>query len=276
MPTESADEANSRRTRPRVLVVFRLAVAALLLGSLALNAGLAYIAWKEYRGGQRLRLTPVDREHFETANHALEPAGDRPRVILFGDSRIHQWIPSPAVQGAQVVNRGIGGETTAQCLLRLDRDVLALNPDVVVLQLGINDLKTIGLFPDREDEIVADCRRNLREIVRRVEEAGARPVVLTIFPVGQVGWLRSPFWSAKTEQAIDSINHEIVGQADLGLSVVDCDEIFRSGGRMDQAFSRDTLHLNRRGYKALNDRVVPILQKFLPTQSAGDPIHAVQ
>ncbi|QQP90062.1 lipolytic protein G-D-S-L family [Skermanella sp. TT6] len=39
----------------------------------------------------------------------------------------------------EVVNKGIGGEKAAATLARLDRDVLALKPDLVIWQLGTND-----------------------------------------------------------------------------------------------------------------------------------------
>ncbi len=45
-------------------------------------------------------------------------------------------LPSVAVT---VVNRGVPGETTADMLKRLDRDVLAPHPDLVIWQLGSND-----------------------------------------------------------------------------------------------------------------------------------------
>ena len=71
------------------------------------------------------------------------------------------------------MNRGVFGQTTAQVLGRFDAHAAPLLPRVVVLQVGINDLKAIPLLPHRRDEIVADCKANLREIVRRSTDAGA-------------------------------------------------------------------------------------------------------
>ena len=41
--------------------------------------------------------------------------------------------------GVEIVNRGIPGNTTAQGLARLDKDVLSLKPSLVIVELGGND-----------------------------------------------------------------------------------------------------------------------------------------
>lgn len=51
----------------------------------------------------------------------------------------------------RVVNRGIGGEVAPQMLARLDRDVLAENPDLVIWQLGTNSVLRDGNPTDEID-----------------------------------------------------------------------------------------------------------------------------
>ena len=43
--------------------------------------------------------------------------------------------------GARVANRGISGDTSRGMLIRLEEDVLSLNPACVVMLLGTNDLE---------------------------------------------------------------------------------------------------------------------------------------
>lgn len=52
------------------------------------------------------------------------------------DAILEQRFPGTRID---VVNKGIGGETAAGTLARLDRDVLSLHPDLVIWQLGTND-----------------------------------------------------------------------------------------------------------------------------------------
>lgn len=71
--------------------------------------------------------------------------------------------------GRPVVNAGVSGDTTADALARLERDVLSRNPRLVVVAFGGNDF--IRRVPP------ADTFRNLDEIVRRIQEKGAMVVV---------------------------------------------------------------------------------------------------
>lgn len=79
--------------------------------------------------------------------------------------------------GREVVNRGVSGDTTADGLARLDRDVLSESPRVVVLALGANDM----LRRQPIDETFA----NLRAIVDRVQARGALVILVGVegFPL---------------------------------------------------------------------------------------------
>lgn len=70
----------------------------------------------------------------------------------------------------QVVNRGIGGDTSAGALKRLQGDVLDERPDVVVILLGGNDAG--------QKRPQADVKADLETIVRKVKAAGARVLLL--------------------------------------------------------------------------------------------------
>jgi lysophospholipase L1-like esterase len=81
---------------------------------------------------------------YAAANAALAPTrpGDK-RVVFFGDSITDNWSKAGYggfFPGRPYVNRGIGGQTTSQMLVRFRADVLALKPDVVVILAGTNDI----------------------------------------------------------------------------------------------------------------------------------------
>jgi lysophospholipase L1-like esterase len=80
---------------------------------------------------------------YREANVALgPPATNEQRVVFMGNSITEGWInKSPAFfKGRPYINRGIGGQTTPQMLIRFRADVVALKPKVVVLLCGINDI----------------------------------------------------------------------------------------------------------------------------------------
>ena len=71
------------------------------------------------------------------------PAKDESRVVFLGDSITDAW-PQPRFgeffPGKPYIGRGISGQTTPQMLLRLRADVIALQPKVVVVLAGTNDI----------------------------------------------------------------------------------------------------------------------------------------
>lgn len=78
----------------------------------------------------------------------------------------------------RVVNQGVGGETTAGALARLDRDVLALHPAIVVVMYGTNDCWVdAGQKKSRLSE--EEFERNLTELVKRIRAAGVEPILMT-------------------------------------------------------------------------------------------------
>ncbi|HWZ97107.1 MAG TPA: SGNH/GDSL hydrolase family protein [Candidatus Dormibacteraeota bacterium] len=71
------------------------------------------------------------------------PAKDENRVVFMGDSITDVWAQpqfGPLVPGKFYIGRGISGQTTPQMLIRFRPDVVALNPKVVVILAGTNDI----------------------------------------------------------------------------------------------------------------------------------------
>lgn len=79
---------------------------------------------------------------YELENIELKKVDDSDRVVFMGNSITEGWsyfnkdffIDNP------FVNRGIGGQTTPQMLIRFKPDVVNLNPKSVVIMAGINDI----------------------------------------------------------------------------------------------------------------------------------------
>ncbi len=81
--------------------------------------------------------------HFKVADMKLgPPAPGEKRVVFMGDSITEGWhLDSPSgFPGKGYINRGISGQTTPQMLVRFRQDVIDLQPKVVVILAGTNDL----------------------------------------------------------------------------------------------------------------------------------------
>ena len=103
-------------------------------------------------------------------------------VVCLGDSITHAGYPAElqSLLGANVINAGVPGNTSKQGLARLDKDVLAHKPNVVVVLFGTND--------NRQDApkihvSVSDYEKNLGTIIDRCKAIGAKVVLATIPPI---------------------------------------------------------------------------------------------
>lgn len=234
-----------------------------LLCSLVLNGVLFYAAKKFYTDFKITTVFPTHENFYSSRNAQLPEKKKQKRVVLFGDSRIHQWKNLPQIEGFEFVNRGISGEATAQLRARFEPDVVALDPDIVILQLGINDLTAIGLQPKREKEIVEQCRDNLSFFVETLLQMKAIEVILlTIIPPTQPRLARLPVWSDHIPKQVAEIN-----QAWLSLPptakfyIIDTAKILKNAsGKWHHNVNQDTLHLTPTGYQYLNQAVITILK----------------
>jgi lysophospholipase L1-like esterase len=245
-----------RQTVPkrRIAVV---ALVAVLAVSLWVNAYLAQQALDYFRATQVLRLDPVGLKVYESDRAQATP--EDPALVFFGDSRAVMWPEPPQVAGYRVVNRGVGNQTTAQVLMRVDSDLVPLHPAIVVLEAGVNDLKAIPQLPEQRAQIVADCEANLQRIIDRCRQTGASVVVVSVFGIGDLPlWLR-PFWSADVDVAIREVNAFLRRQASGKVTYFDADPVLGGSGRIERAYQRDYLHLSSAGYEALNGRLLPLL-----------------
>jgi lysophospholipase L1-like esterase len=233
-----------------------VAVAFLLLASVALNVVLFNRARQYYFDLNAVRLNPLDLTTYPIA--PTQPAV-KPRVVVFGDSRAARWpIPANADQ-FEVINRGVEAETSAQAALRFAAHVTPLRPEIVIVQVGVNDLKTIPLFPERKAEIVAATKENIRQIVEQATAAGAQVVLTTIFPVGDFPLERRLFWSPDIETAVQDVNDYLRSLSSIEVSVWDTAAILSTVGHANAAYYDDELHLNQAGYTVLNHALPPLL-----------------
>jgi lysophospholipase L1-like esterase len=254
-----AERAGPSRSLARRIAV--PALATLLAASLALNVVLVRAAFRYFKAVLAIRLDPAGLKVY-AAERARPPAGAAP-LVFFGDSRAFMWSPPDAPIGHAIANRGIGNQTTAEILLRVDPDVVPLHPSVVVLEAGVNDLKTIADFPERRAQIVADCENNLSRIVDRCRQTGAMVVLVTVFGIGDVSLWRRPFWSNDVAAAVREVNAFLPTLVRDGVVLFDANAVL-AGEHADvrPEYQLDYLHLTATGYQALNRQLVPVLARL--------------
>jgi lysophospholipase L1-like esterase len=91
----------------------------------------------------RLNDWPQLGRYRDANGKVAAPAKNEARVVFMGDSITDSW-QNPRFggffPGKPYVDRGISGQTTPQMLVRFRPDVIALQPKVVVILAGTNDL----------------------------------------------------------------------------------------------------------------------------------------
>jgi lysophospholipase L1-like esterase len=234
---------------------------AVLIASLALNVFLFQRARQYYLDMNAVRLDPLGLSTYSDVPSAFTGV----RVVFFGDSRAARW-PLPENQTDwEFINRGIEAQTAAQAVLRFQAHVQPLQPDMVIVQAGVNDLKTIPLFPERKTAIIASAKENIRDIVQQAKNLGAHVIVTTIFPVGEFPLERRLFWSPDIDVAVQDVNEYLRSLVSSDVSVLDTAAILSKDGRANAEYYDDELHLNQAGYAVLNRELIPVLTSLSNT-----------
>jgi lysophospholipase L1-like esterase len=119
---------------------------------------------------------------YRAANAQLAPpAKGEARVVFMGDSITDNWDAEGYggfFPGRPYVNRGIGGQTTPQMLVRFRPDVIALQPKVVVILAGTNDIAgNTGLVP------LSAVEDNIASMAELARAHGIRVVLASVLPV---------------------------------------------------------------------------------------------
>jgi lysophospholipase L1-like esterase len=184
---------------------------------------------------------------------------DRESLVFLGDSITQGWGDQLAESfpGVKVANRGISGDTTRGMLIRLQEDVLALDPSGVVLLMGTNDLEE-----GAEPETIAG---NLKLILAALAEHDAKmPIVLCqIFPS-----------SATKQRPADKIRatNQLYAEAvkdNPQVTLLDTWTLFADEeGDAKAAEFPDLLHPNEAGYAKWAAALRPVLATlgFLETE----------
>lgn len=107
------------------------------------------------------------------------------RVVFMGNSITEGWIQArPSFfEDNPYINRGIGGQTTPQMLVRFRQDVIALNPKVVVILAGTNDIA--GNTGPSTLEMILD---NLKGMAELADANGIQVILCSVMPAFDYPW----------------------------------------------------------------------------------------
>jgi hypothetical protein len=96
------------------------------------------------------------------------------------------------------------------------------------------------------------------------EQLGAKVILTTVFPVGEVPLERKIVWSPAIGEAVKIVNEQIHAKASDTVFIFDAYELMVADrGLLNRDFAVDELHLNDAGYAQLNQQLIQFL-RILP------------
>jgi len=202
----------------------------------------------------------LERFSKENATLGLPGEGEN-RVVFMGNSITQGWIEKRAdfFKNNPFVNRGISGQTTPQMLIRFRQDVIALQPKVVVILAGTNDIA--GNTGPSTLEMIED---NLASMAELAQANGIRVVLSSVLPVYDYPWKKG----LEPAEKIVTLNLWIKAYCEKkGFIYLDyftpmADE--RHGMKAELTY--DGVHANVAGYKIMEPLVEAAIQKALESK----------
>ena len=186
---------------------------------------------------------------YRDANEKLgAPASGENRVVFFGDSITDIWHLDESFPGKPYVNRGIGGQTTSQMLVRFRQDVIDLHPKVVVILAGTNDIAgNTGPISNQ------DIEANLASLAELAHAHNIKVVYSSVLPVHNYTDKSKDFFAQRPMSRILALNDWLKDYcANNGIIYLDYfPALVDDKGLLKKDLADDGLHPNAAGFKIM-------------------------
>jgi len=163
-----------------------------------------------------------------------------------GNSITEGWLQdsSSFFYSKPYVNRGIGGQTTPQMLIRFRADVIDLNPTAVVILAGINDIAG-NTGPATNQTIM----NNIMSMAELAKAHGIKVILSSVLPAADFPWRPGMNPSGKVIELNKRLKQyaEASGAIYLDYFSAMVDE---NNGLMD-SLTYDGIHPDINGYKVM-------------------------
>ena len=149
----------------------------------SLEVGCTY-SLRVYAEAKNYDPSPIGVYTFRLASERATTSPFRDKTIVaFGDSiteAVGGWVGMLFGElGVDVINAGVGGDTTAHALARIEGEVISYSPDLVIVNFGMND-QSISSNTGTNLVPLEDYERNYRSIIEQLQECGTE--ILLVAP----------------------------------------------------------------------------------------------
>jgi lysophospholipase L1-like esterase len=198
------------------------------------------------------------------------------RIVFFGDSiteagakeggyilKIGEALEKRGLANQyELIGAGVGGNKVYDLYLRMDDDVLAKNPDIVVIWIGVNDVwhkQTYGTGTDADK-----FDKFYTAIIKKLQAKNIRVILCTPAVIGE----RTDYSNQqdgdlnKYSQIVRDLAHK------YNCDLVDCRKVFldynlknNPDNKESGILTRDRVHLNEEGNQLVADKMLEVLLK---------------
>jgi len=169
------------------------------------------------------------------------------RIVFMGNSITEEWkqFQPEFFSDNKYINRGIGGQTTPQMLIRFRPDVIDLKPTAVVILAGINDIAE-NTGPSTV-KMIAD---NIISMAELAESNGIKVIISSILPASGFSW--SPIHDPPPK--ILAVNMIIKNYAEKnGMTYLDYYSAMVDNQQgLKKEYGLDEVHPNKKGYEVMS------------------------
>ncbi|HEU5350799.1 MAG TPA: SGNH/GDSL hydrolase family protein [Terracidiphilus sp.] len=179
---------------------------------------------------------------FHDADEKLgPPKPGEDRVVFMGDSITEGWDLTRSFPGKPYINRGISGQTSPQMLVRFRQDVIHLEPKVVVILAGTNDIAG-----NTGPETLEQIEDNVASMADLAAANHIKVVLCSVTPSIDFPWHQG----LQPAPKIDALNAWMSHYAaEKGYAYVDYHSALAdAAGGMKPGLSKDGVHPTEAGY----------------------------
>ena len=185
--------------------------------------------------------------------------GERPKAVFFGNSITEGFVNAlpDFFEINHFIGRGISGQTTAQGLLRFRKDVLELNPEVVIINLGTNDVaENTGTYDE------GFTLGNITSMVELARTNNIRVIVASVLPAAHI------YWRPTVENPADkivSLNQSLRMMAEqYGVVYLDYHTSLKNEvNGFDKEMAADGVHPTEKCFKIMADLAEKAIQRAI-------------
>lgn len=179
--------------------------------------------------------------------NALLPQHDNNRIVFIGDSITEFWSKEHSffADNKSYINRGISGQTTPQMLVRFRADVIDLNPKIVVILAGGNDIA--GNTGTATTKMITD---NIFSMIELAKTHRIQVILCSVLPANFF------YWNPKEQPADRIIElNKILKEYAIANKITFVDyysAMVDDEKGLQSKFTEDRVHPNTAGYEIMS------------------------